>query len=70
MENNLEKSDKHIKGYMYDSLVYRYMMAREKMAEYEWLSDKTREKTFCQSSARRDIMRFCEILDEAIGEHD
>ena len=70
MENNLEKSDKHIKGYMYDSLVYRYMMAREKMAEYEWLLDKSREKTFYQSSARRDIMRFCEILDEAIGEHD
>ena len=27
-------------------------------SEYEWLLDKSREKTFYQSSARRDIMRF------------
>lgn len=73
MENNLEKSDKHIKGYMYDSLIYRYMRAREKMAEYEWLSNKTKENrplSFYQSRANRDIARFCQILDEAIGEHD
>lgn len=70
MENNLEKSDKHIKGYMYDSLIYRYMRAREKMAEYECLLDKTREKSYYQSCANRDIMRFSQILDEAIGDHD
>lgn len=73
MENNLEKSDKHIKGYMYDSLVYRYMRAREKMALYEWqLNKKNEDKplSFYQSWANRDITRFCQILDEAIGEHD
>ena len=63
-------SDKHIKGYMYDSLVYRYMRAREKMADYEWQLDKSREKSFYQSHANRDIAKFCQILDEAIGEHD
>ena len=63
-------SDKHTKGYMYDSLVYRYIRARERMADYECLLDKTRDKSFYQDSARRDILRFCQILDEAIGEHD
>lgn len=63
-------SDKHTKGYIYDSLVYRYMRAREKMADYEYLLDKTRDRSFYQHCAQSDIMRFCEILNEAIGEHD
>ena len=71
LEDLIKKvSDKHTKGYMYDSLVFRYIRAREKMADYEWLLDKTKEKSFYQSRAQRDIVRFCQILDEAIGEHD
>ena len=28
--------EKKIKGYQFDSLVYRYIRARESMAEWEW----------------------------------
>lgn len=64
------KNNPHYKGYIYDSLVYRYMRAREKMADYEYLLDKTRDRSFYQHCAQSDIMRFCEILNEAIGEHN
>lgn len=67
-----EEDEKKLKGYQYDSLVYRYIRAREQMAEYEFIKDSKRErdKVFYQRQANRDIMRFCQILDEAIGEHD
>lgn len=63
---------KHIKGYIYDSLVYRYIRAREQMAEYEYMKDtkKEHDKAYYRLQANRDIMRFCQILDEAIGAHD
>lgn len=64
------KDDKHLKGYIYDSLVYRYVRAREKQAEFEYMYGKTSERTSCDERANRDIMRFCQILDEAIGDHD
>jgi hypothetical protein len=70
----MARLDKHTKGYIYDSLVYRYMRAREAMAEYEYLlynkEGKGRDRTFYRDSANRDLMRFCQILDEVIGEHD
>ena len=56
--NNQEEHKKHLKGYIYDSLVYRYQLARYKA------SLKAR------FNYDRDLMRFCEILNEAIGEHD
>ena len=70
--SELSKGDKHTKGYIFDSLVYRYIRAREQMAEYEWLKDSTKQhdKKYYYRQANRDIMRFCQILDEAIGEHD
>ena len=64
------------KDYMYDSLCYRYIRAREHMAEYEYLRDCQSNKknatdwTVYRQRANRDIMRFCQILDEAIGEHN
>ena len=63
---------KELKGYQYDSLVYRYIRAREQMAEYEYMKDSRKEhdKAFYYARAHSDILRFCEILDEAIGEHD
>ena len=70
LDDAIKEMNKHTKGYMYDSLVYRYMRAREKMADYEYLLDKTRDRSFYQRCAKSDIMRFCEILNEAIGEHD
>ena len=69
-ESNYNK--KKLKGYQYDSLVYRYIRAREQMAEYEYVKDSRKEhdKAYYRLQANRDIMRFCQILDEAIGEHE
>lgn len=65
-----EEDKKKLKGYQYDSLVYRYIRAREHMAELEWQRDHKFEKSKYYDAARRDIIRFCEILDEVIGEHE
>ena len=68
--------DKKLKGYQYDSLVYRYIRAREQMAEYEYLRDQQSkisnhlEWNEYRQRANRDIMRFVQILDETIGEHE
>lgn len=74
-ENN--NDDENLKGYQFDSLVYRYIRAREQMAEYEYLRDVQsnahnnlcKEWMYYRDQAKRDIMRFISILDEAIGEH-
>ena len=72
-----EKDQKHSKGFMFDSLVYRFKdyQARAFQAEvtdYKYshnCSDlEAREKV--KGRHNRDLMRFIEILDEAIGEHD
>ena len=65
-----KKDEKKLKGYQYDSLVYRYIRAREAMAELEWQRDHKSEKSKYYDAAKRDIIRFCEILDETIGEHE
>ena len=65
-----EEDEKKLKGYQYDSLVYRYIRAREKQAEYEYIYGKTSDRITCDERANRDIMRFCQILDEVIGEHE
>lgn len=73
---NTEQNEKKLKGYQFDSLVYRYIRAREQMAEYEYLRDKQSnisnhiEWTIYRQRANRDIMRFVQILDEIIGEHE
>ena len=67
--NNKDERKKHLKGYMYDSLVYRYQLARFTQADYEAKAngEKMQES---RNRAVRDIIRFIQILDEAIGEHD
>ena len=69
-----ENDEKKLKGYQYDSLVFRYIIARKQMAEYERLKFKggcsPKENDFYDKQANRDIMRFCQILNEAIGEHN
>lgn len=65
----ITKADSHLKGYIYDSLVFRYMMARDAQMELEMKKEGiTYERA--KSRADRDKMRFMQILDEAIGEHD
>ena len=68
---------KHTKGFMFDSLVYRFKdyQSRAFMAE---VSDFKYSHAVSEMEARqrikdrhdRDLMRFIQILDEAIGEHD
>ena len=67
--------EKKLKDYQYDSLVYRYIRAREQMAEYEYLRDRQSnisnhtEWTVYRQRADRDIMCFVQILNEVIGEN-
>lgn len=66
---NKDNHEKHLKGYMYDSLIYRYQLARFFQADYEARA-KGESVQKSRDRAVRDIMRFIQILDEAIGEHD
>lgn len=77
MKNIQNSNDKHLKGYMYDSLCYRYQLARYKACEADVMDlvmTKGLSKREAEAKARdlyeRDCMRFYQILDEAIGEHD
>lgn len=77
IKEETKNNEKHLKGYMYDSLVYRYQLALYKASETE-ARDLMINKNLSQPEAEaqtrknynRDLMRFCQILDEAIGEHD
>ena len=74
-EKEEKELDSHTKGYIFDSLVYRYKYAREKLAELEFkelpkIGEDFKPLRFYRDSANRDIMRFIQILNEAIGEHD
>ena len=40
-----EDDKRELKGYQYDSLVYRYIRAREQMAEYEFINDSQHKHT-------------------------
>lgn len=63
------ENEQHLKGYIYDSLVFRYIKARDAEAELEQLKEHISYKT-AMCRANRDKMRFMEILNEVIGEHD
>lgn len=73
-ENNEEK---HLKGYMFDSLVYRFKIYQEKAFQLD-VVDYIYKHSCSEPEARykvrdmynRDMMRFIDILHEAIGEHD
>ena len=73
---NKDEHEKHLKGYIYDSLVYRYQLALYKasLKDAEDFCLKGMSRGEAEKSARmnmnRDLMRFCQILSEAIGEHD
>lgn len=67
----------HTKGFMYDSLVYRFKDYQSRAFPIEVIDYKhkyncseidARERI--QDRHDRDLMRFVQILDEAIGEHD
>lgn len=68
--NDIKFAEAHCKGYIYDSLIYRYKLAREKAMNYDLLVDKQLTRSRAAHEAERDVMRFIQILDEVIDEHD
>ena len=62
------ENDKHLNGYMFDSLVYRYQLARQELAKYIACYNTRRSLEQENMNANRDIMRFVQILDELVGE--
>ena len=70
-------NEQHMKGFMFDSLVYRFKDYQAKAFIAEKM-DLMKGKGYPESKAHeivlrrheRDMMRFIQILDEAIGEHD
>lgn len=62
------------KGYGYDSLCLRYIIARNAQMQYEIEKDRHENGGFkigqIKSLAERDKQRFFEILNDLIGEHD
>ena len=61
-------------AYIYDSLCLRYQIAREKAALWDAYQEHlaghySKDKSYQMDLARRDEMRFFEILNDLIGEH-
>lgn len=67
----------HTKGFMYNSLIFRFKEYQSKTFQLD-VQDYKYERNCSELEARmkikdrynRDLMRFIQILDEAIGEHD
>jgi hypothetical protein len=59
-----------IKGYGYDSLCLRYRIARETQARYEAHNLYNGDMETSMRVARRDMLKFFQILDDLVGEHD
>ena len=64
--------ERRVKGYAFDSLVYRYKAAREEQMRYEQKEALREGKDghAAKTRADRDIMAFIKILDDIIGDHD
>lgn len=81
LKKKLEKASDdlilHTKGFMYDSLIFRFKEYQAKAFQLE-VQDYRYKYNCSELEARhgikdrhdRDLMRFVQILDEAIGEHD
>ena len=72
-----DEYNKNCKGYMYDSLCYRYQLARYKACEADAMDlvitkgmPKREAEAMARKTCERDCLRFYQILDEAIGEHN
>lgn len=65
------------KGYLYDSLVFRFKEYQHKafaldVADYKYKRQCSETEARCIIKDRhdRDLMRFLALLNEAMGEHD
>ena len=77
MKTDKTNNKEHTKGFMFDSLVYRFKdyQARAFMAEvndykYSHGTSEMEARQRVKDMHNRDLMRFIQILDEAVGEHD
>lgn len=77
IKEETKNNEKHLKGYIYDSLVYRYQLALYKATEIDARDlmikrNLSRQEAEAQAHVNfnQSLIRFCQILDEAIGEHD
>ena len=61
-----------LKGYAFDSLVFRYEKARDEQMRYEQIEERKKggDGSRAKNRAERDKMRFIQILDDVIGDHD
>lgn len=63
-------------GYLFDSLVFRFKEYQTKAYQFDinesMMKGCTKDEAHRRVHSRheRDLMRFIQILDEAIGEHD
>ena len=77
MKTGGTNNEQHMKGFMFDSLVYRFKDYQSRAFPLE-VMDMKHNRNLSEVEAReriksqhnRDLMRFIQILDEAIGEHD
>jgi hypothetical protein len=65
----LDSLIKRCRGYGYDSLCLRYKIAREGQARYE-AHNVYSDLEQSMKAAKRDELKFYQLLDELIGEHD
>lgn len=70
MDDIMKSIEKKIKGYGYDSLCLRYNIARDAQARYEMTNIYRHDPEKAMDIAKRDKLRFYEILNDLIGEHD
>lgn len=75
--NNYDNLMVHTKGFMFDSLVYRFKDYQARAFQMEVIDYKNKRnvseidaRNVIRDRHNRDLMRFIQILDEAIGEHD
>lgn len=64
-----KESDVHLNGYIFDSLMYRYQLAREKQLFWE-VNREHKDIEKAREQCNRDVLKFREILEEVMGEHD
>lgn len=77
LAESIEAMQIHSRGFAYDSLIYRFKDYQSRAFQAEVIDYKycrncseieAREKV--KNRHDRDLMRFIEILNEVIGEHD
>lgn len=69
LKEAIKEGEIHLKGYIFDSLVYRYQLALYKAILYDHRNEPMRSEDF-QCVYNSYLRRFIEILNEAMGEHD